>query len=254
MAFGSTTLNCIRCLPTHYISGNRCVPRTKVIPNCNRTPPNSDGCDTCKPGFFFDSATQKCVVFPSGMNGCVRYHFQNYCKTCDTAYYKFNGACIRIRDKDLVENCVVHYRPRYCETCKAQFVAVAGTCRPVVALNCLTVATPFACATCAPDAGLAPVEDRIDCVPKTDTNCLTSLNFHPFACTQCAKGFYLTSTGCVAVPTPIVNCDFYSSATTCSACSPGFTLSKSKTSCMFTTNVWGYADPNCQNSLELPNP
>ena len=122
-----------------------------------------------------------------------------------------------------------------------------GSCNLAPISNCQMIDLDGNCIICDQHNYFNSVSGECEAVPGPNviSNCLY---YSPeIECIICEKDYYLDSNACLAVTTPILNCDFNMSDTQCSRCSTGLTPSLDKTSCIVAdeANCHGYSFIQC---------
>lgn len=247
VALGNSSFRCIECNRQSYIQDNQCIPRL-VMPNeCVTFNPSKDVCVTCQEGYFISDDGQSCIPYPQGIQGCQTYLSENTCVQCMPDYYQEDQLCFQSIVK--VPNCKYYEDDGICQTCLDGYTQVKGRCLQIKALNCRTIETVNACASCNPGFRFSIENGVRSCVQTTIPNCIDVLVEDPFDCIRCSGNFYPNKQECTAVTQLITNCLEYSSATQCVRCSPLSALSVDKTKCVKTPQLMNHIDINCVDNF-----
>lgn len=243
------TFKCSQCSNGHWLqtSTNTCQVRVNNQTECIAVPLTSDTCTTCKPGWYLNGDSTKCIINPPGIAGCAIYTDFNVCTLCMPGFYlNLDHRCI---PSTIVPNCKVYSGNWTCTACADGWLLFnATTCTVPTATNCKEVATANSCRNCPPGFGFSTITGVTSCVSNALLNCATATTLFPFSCLVCNTGFYPSANGtCLAVTTTIPGCIVYDSATTCLTCQKVGILSVNKTSCDATSYLT-FMDGNCQAS------
>ena len=195
------------------------------------------GCDTCKPGFFFNESSGRCED-----SDCKIKH----CEVCDKAGIWGCDSCFedfymsQLLGVCLSNACLINY----CDECSVSGPNSCDKCREGYRFNretliCEdTVCKKDLCEDCS-DSGIWGCDrckdgyyydlDMLEC---QDKSCRTAqcdkCDAHPTVCEQCAKNYWLdpVTNQCIDATCQLANCAdcTVSGPTKCDACSTGFVL------------------------------
>lgn len=124
----------------------------------------------------------------------------------------------------------------------------SGSCSLTSIGNCQMIDINGNCLLCDQDYYLNTGTSTCDSVPALNliTNCIYYSS--SMGCLVCDTNYYLSSGACVAVTTPITDCEVNDSDTECSKCASGFVTSFDRTSCVAVavSNCHGYSYVKCR--------
>lgn len=249
--------NCLSCSWSSTTCSS-CVAGTKLDystwdASCTACPANCrvcsyySGCQTCESGFVLisNATCRGCSIFCSSCNptnitectGCAD-GFQligGKCDPCPSNCLECSGSsCILCRkgfssnsNGVCVSKCEVSCvtcmssQPSVCLVCQSGSTLVSGKCVLDISCNANN-----SCTSCGQGIGyfLVPVSSVGGYCSQCPniTNCLQCNPNNAFYCLLCANGYFLETNGtCTSCSS---NCTYCSSNTTCTACSPGWTL------------------------------
>lgn len=236
--------NCLQCDSLNYLDSKVCKNLT-MVGNCMKYSPTSDACVICNSKYFLSNNT--CQPYPSGIYNCGVYVNATYCSACVGSFYASNGECLPVTRE--LPNCAVYKTNSTCSTCAVGYyvnATNASQCILSAATNCSTYTSSGNCQSCASRYYMTSTGN---CAKITDDNCLSVVNGQ---CMFCKTTLYPSGLGC-KVPTSVIqNCTFYESATTCSMCDAGFSLSLNRTVCL--TDYNEFAASSCQVSSVVSQP
>ena len=229
--------------PTDWIAPAQCQATT--ISNC-LVFSAFNFCTQCARGFFLQNGN--CVQFPLPVIfGCLTYSTLTTCSQCQSGMYLNQNTCL---SNTVIPNCLTYSgssSTTTCVACNGGFFLQGNTCvnRTMSAsiANCqVNSLSSDLCANCT--NGFVLTNDARACLAQI-SNCAnySASTFQTTAlqCSQCAAGFYLTSSGSttVCVAGTVQFCRTYVvNSNTCTACNNGYYLTNN--ACVAHVTI-----PNC---------
>lgn len=250
----NSTFACASCSGMSFLSEKVCRRRRLFFDTCLTYSTSDDRCMNCREGYYLSQDRKTCIAFPTGIEGCKTYSSMTSCKVCETGYYVYLGECIAIPTSSQVTNCLVHLSAGICDVCREGYVQKTGVCVAVVATNCDSYESPFACKTCKSGFKLLRDAEMVNCVAQTDPQCAINSEVTPYPCLQCMPGYFISNGVCTVVSTPITNCSVYDSETLCARCEIGYILSTDGRTCVISSSDANYSDPLCLDSKLVDTP
>ena len=234
--------DCLRSENTSHVGnfikdGLNCVP-VEEIKGCIQynISTNSASCENCDTGFF-KTSSNKCELYPNGVQYCSKFASPSSCLQCITDYFldTATGTCANIFKP--IENCIDYTSQTECKTCKNGYRLKAdnSACETLdMSLNCKEWLTLDSCSTCEPGFVLveqiATSSDGVNKIKKCESkvsNCLEIVSSESTTDRTDVHGNVVT----VRVPNY-----------TCSKCAPGFLVKESDGTCETTELI-----PYCYN-------
>ncbi|TNJ27370.1 pVSP [Giardia muris] len=195
----------------------------------------ADKCETCNDGYYADS-NKACQACSAGCKACTA---ADACTACNEGFYLDSNTCTACPT-----NCATCTNANTCQTCKAGFTLSGTSCVQGSAPSACTIQN---CQTCNDDntkcltcnENFLPKADGT-CVSCTDTtkcsNCVQVSDVD--TCSKCADEYFLDTT-CKKCSAGCKTCTD-ATATTCSACMPGYKHDSGAKTCTACT------DTNCK--------
>jgi hypothetical protein len=254
-----SNFECTRCNSGFYItrSGYACTAREHKPAQCNEYTLDAEECIGCNDGYFLEGTgvNSKCVVYPSGETGCTGWSAEDGTRTCTqcdgSKYFMSSGVCTAATAPDA--NCVQVSGLTSCSKCAANFyldqTANEGTgndysCVSSSISNCAQLEAADSCALCNPGykRELNTTTNKATCVNLNNPSCT---QWNGLVCEKCNVDQYPDPTDstvvgkCKAVTNTnkISQCQEYSSATNCSRCAQGYSLSSDGLNCASNVSV-----------------
>jgi hypothetical protein len=225
-----------------------------VIANCSDYSIAAETCSTCQAGYYLATNGLACTAFPLGIPGCVTYSDISTCTKCDANMFYNQTQCQAVPAAKLITNCTYYKDINTCSDCALPSVQIGGSCVLTQAVNCSTVLSTTACATCPDRHGFMTTNGVTNCSPVSDAECLVFNMTFPFPCLVCKPHFYSSLGVCAAVSTTITGCIVYSAADKCARCTAPALLSVDGKSCVTNLLLQANFDPNCSLMSILPTP
>ena len=198
---------------------HKCKEVAKPIENCVRYD-NQAACSLCAKDYYINGATCDKVAVP--VENCGYYFTDGAsCLSCSTDYFKnpFDAKCVAITSS---ENCLA-YSQWDCLQCSAGYVINQnfGLIQTMTTNTLQTFVSSYVAKTVNSSLVVAntPVEN---CQKGVVVNCAVHQTFD--TCKTCNSGFMITedAKSCLRFPEePILNCQIYSTATSCLKCING---------------------------------
>ena len=211
--FGTYSVNTFTCTGTE-------------ITNCEVF---SGSCTKCKQGFYLDGSSA-CVVNPV-IADCVSFLTNGKCSACSVGKHPAANGLSCVADPAPVSfrsNCKAYSAIDTCMTCNPGFLLTGGNCVDAAAnaiAKCRAQTGVNLCAACESNFYSNSNVTPNVCKPRLGKidGCLS---YSDIGCTLCNSSTYWhdNSGTCRRVTTIIANCKFYSDATTCGSCNPGFVI------------------------------
>ena len=240
---------CTKCSQGYYKynSGTACL-QLDSVDYCKVFSEDTNKCLECEASFYLDYTGKACYPYPEGIFGCEIYVEADACFRCGPNMFLFNNECSVIDAQDWIENCSYYTSKEICSECSSGYFLSKNECNSAAAINCLSYKDSNTCESCGPGYGLKQLDELVNCVLITISNCAKSTLKDPFECIICNKGYYQNGGGCHSAD-KIVNCEYYFTKNQCLTCKQGYLLSPEKTQCLSVTGQAFPMDPKCLNSF-----
>lgn len=248
---GTDTLQyeCTKCSDGYYKfnSGTSCL-QLDAVEFCKSFSTDSNRCLECETDYYIDYTGKSCSPYPKGIFGCEIYLNAGHCFKCGPNMYLAADQCHVIDPQDWIENCAYYTSKEICMECISGYYLTKNECKSASAINCLTYKDSNTCETCPNGYGLKTIDNLVNCVLITISNCHKSTLKAPFECIICNRGYYQSGGGCHTAD-KIVNCEYYFTKNQCLTCKQGYLLSPEKTQCLSVAEQAFPMDSKCINSF-----
>lgn len=221
---------CTECKSEYYLDASKkCQLRQAV--GCDQKPIDKDECESCLPGFTFDSSSKKCDRM-GGISGClIHTKDMSKCITCDSNNFEHNGNCESISAR--IANCSAYSTDDKCNTCRLTYALLDNFCDRSVVPNCYRHSSDDSCIECEPGYFL---KNSSLCEKYTVKNCM---NLQPTVdkCRDCDVNYFLDAAGECQRRDLNLKCQkFKETENKCAMCIDGYYLRTSDETCQLRTN------------------
>jgi len=204
---------CDFCSDNYYLYQGDRILRSILETRCKYYSFSPLVCSVCNPGYFMVNGVCLPVLIP--IVNCSEYDINGKCLYCAAGSYLLNDMCVPITS---IADCVTYSSATTCTACNQYTYLSGNACTAVTTLipYCTSYSSATACSSCA--LGYAVAANKQSCLANCEVAGTTG-------CSKCLPGYYpdaANSNTCTVVSSPITNCVYYSSASVCSTCIPGY--------------------------------
>lgn len=266
-----TEMKCIKCSDDYYLDivHNICHKRNSDLKNCLIKSNFSDTCFECNVNYFWSEELNLCSPLFEKILNCNKFSNESKCLICSNDTYPVQGICSDVPEKEKIQNCMYYSEGAICVKCESPKIITNNRCLDPIAKNCLTYSNHFRCSECPSDYILIESNNNIlNCERHEIPNCLKPTKYDSFDsslsnnikyCEKCESGFYPHLGRCLMIEHNIPNCKYYFSASICTECIEGYSLSIDRVSCLKESSINYFSeslntDKNCLSYQKLSNP